>query len=77
MANPTEAIRSGVGKLQETLNGSIEDKKLQQMAQNMKDVHDPKNRITTDYGITQSNTGMWNPLPLPTFPRSVLTIIRP
>ena len=77
MANPTEAIRSGVGKLQETLNGSIEDKKLQQMAQNIKDVHDPKNRITTDYGITQSNTGMWNPTPLPTFHCSVLTTIRP
>ena len=63
MSNPTEAIRSGVEKLQETLGGSLEGKKVQQLAQNMKDVHDPKNRITTDYGVTQSNTGVSSPIP--------------
>ncbi|KAK5129282.1 catalase A [Meristemomyces frigidus] len=59
MSSPSQVIRSGVEKLQESFDGSLEGKKIQQLAANTKDVHDPKNRITTDYGVTQSNTDTW------------------
>ena len=33
--------------------------KLAQLQQNTKDVHDPSNRITTDFGVKQTNTDDW------------------
>ena len=58
----SQAIRNGVDKLQQAFDSaSTGDKKAQQLAQNTKDVHDPSNRITTDYGVTQSNTGIVTP----------------
>lgn len=55
----SSAISTGVEKLQETLNGSQEGVKLASMAKDMKNVHDPQNRITTDYGVKQTNTDDW------------------
>jgi len=52
-------ISSGIEKLQESMNGSLEGRKLADLGKDMKNVHDPKNRITTDYGVTQSNTDDW------------------
>jgi len=51
------AISTGLGKLQETLNGSIEGRKIADLHKNMKDYNVPKNRLTTDYGVKQENTG--------------------
>ena len=53
----SHAISTGLEKLQETLDGSLEDQKLANLGKDMKDVMDPNNRITTDYGVKQSNTG--------------------
>ncbi|KAI7458769.1 Catalase-1 [Hortaea werneckii] len=53
------AISAGAEKLQKHLDGSLGGKKMADMAHNMKDVHDPKNRITTDFGVTQHNTDDW------------------
>jgi len=50
---------SAVGeKLQETLNGATENPKVASMSKDYKNVHDPSARITTDYGVKQSNTGV-------------------
>lgn len=53
------AISSGLEKLQETLNGSLEGQKLANIAKDTKNYHDPKNVITTDYGVKQWNTDDW------------------
>jgi catalase len=53
------AISTGLEKLQETLNGSLEGRKVADLAKNTVDYNDPKNRITTDYGVKQSNTDDW------------------
>ncbi|KAI7168369.1 CAT2 catalase [Hortaea werneckii] len=53
------AISAGAEKLQMHLKGSLEGNKMADMAHDMKDVHDPKNRITTDFGVTQHNTDDW------------------
>ncbi|KAK4974755.1 catalase A [Elasticomyces elasticus] len=52
-------LSTGLEKVQETLNGSLEGKKVAQLAKDTKDYHDPKSRITTDYGVRQSNTDDW------------------
>ncbi len=51
-------LSTGVEKLQETLNGSTEGRKMADMAKDMKNYHDPNARLTTDYGVKQTNTGM-------------------
>lgn len=56
-----KAVNSGLEKLQETLDGSLEGRKVADLAKDTKDYHDPKNRITTDYGVKQWNTGMFEP----------------
>jgi len=53
------AVSSGLEKLQEKLDGSLEGQKLANLASDTKDYHDPKNRITTDYGVKQTNTDDW------------------
>jgi len=53
----SSAISTGLEKVQETLNGSLEGKKVADMAKDTKNVHDPSARITTDYGVKQTNTG--------------------
>lgn len=53
------AISSGLEKLQETLDGSLEGRKLATIAKDTKDYHDPNNVITTDYGVKQWNTDDW------------------
>lgn len=50
---------SGLEKLQEQLDGSAEGRKVAQLAKDTQDYHDPKNRLTTDYGVKQSNTDDW------------------
>jgi catalase len=52
-------ISTGLDKLQETLNGSLEGQKLANLRRDVRDYNDPKNRITTDYGVKQSNTDDW------------------
>ncbi|RMX81796.1 hypothetical protein D0869_06538 [Hortaea werneckii] len=52
-------MTAGAEKLQMHLKGSLEGNKMADMAHDMKDVHDPKNRITTDFGVTQHNTDDW------------------
>ena len=44
------AVSHGLEKLQETLDGSLEGRKLATMTKDIKNYHDPNNRITTDYG---------------------------
>ena len=51
------AISTGLEKLQETLDGSPEGRKVADMAKDTKNYHDPQNRITTDYGVKLTNTG--------------------
>ncbi|KAK4895490.1 catalase 1 [Elasticomyces elasticus] len=53
------AISTGLEKLQETLNGSPEGRKVADLARDTKDYHDPSARITTDYGVKQTNTDDW------------------
>lgn len=52
-------ISTGLEKLQATLDGSLEGRKVADLARDTKDYHDPKNRITTDYGVKQWNTDDW------------------
>lgn len=59
VAMASSAISAGAEKLQKHLDGSLEGKKMADMANDMKDVHNPKNRITTDFGVTQNNTDDW------------------
>lgn len=51
-------ISSGVEKLQKTLDGAIEGVKIAHLRRDTKDYHDPRNRVTTDYGVKQNNTDM-------------------
>lgn len=55
----SSVISSGLEKVQQQLGGSLEGQKAAQLANNTKDYHDPKNRITTDYGVKQNNTDDW------------------
>lgn len=50
-------ISSGLEKLQKTLDGTVEGVKLADLRRDTKDYHDPNNRLTTDYGVKQANTG--------------------
>lgn len=52
-------ISTGLEKLQQTLGGSVEGEKLADLSRDTKDYHDPKNRLTTDYGVKQANTDDW------------------
>jgi len=54
-----QGLSTGLEKLQQSLDGSLEGKKVAQLRTSMKDVHDPKARITTDYGVKQTNTDDW------------------
>nr|AAG53519.1 CAT2 catalase [Fulvia fulva] len=57
----TEKISSGLGKLQDQLNGAAEGQKVAHVKNDplYKDYHEPSNRITTDYGVKQHNTDDW------------------
>lgn len=55
----SQAISTGLEKVQQTLDGSLEGQKLADLRRDMKDYHDPKNVITTDYGVKQWNTDVW------------------
>lgn len=52
-----QTVSSGLNKLQQTINGSVEGQKIADLAKDTRDYHDPANRITTDYGVKQNNTG--------------------
>ena len=52
-------ISTGLEKLQQTLDGSLEGKKVAQLANVTKNVHDENARMTTDYGVKQGNTDDW------------------
>ena len=56
----SQQISSGLEKLQSTLDGSVEGAKVADLKRDTKDYHDPKNRLTTDYGVKQENTGMFD-----------------
>lgn len=46
--------------VKEAVTGSsTENKKIQSIQHNISDYHDPNNRITTDYGVKQTNTDDW------------------
>lgn len=51
------AVSAGLNKLQQTL-GSSTGGKAYDLASSTRDYNDTKARITTDYGVLQSNTGM-------------------
>ncbi|KAF2862012.1 catalase-domain-containing protein [Piedraia hortae CBS 480.64] len=51
-------ISSGVEKIQMALHGS-EGSKLNDLAKDTKDVKNPEAKITTDFGVKQSNTDNW------------------
>lgn len=53
------ALSTGLEKLQDTLEGTTEGVKVAQLQKDMKDYHDPKARLTTDYGVKQQNTDDW------------------
>lgn len=50
-------VSAGLHKLQETL-GSSTTPKASDLSTATRDYNDPNARITTDYGVLQSNTGM-------------------
>lgn len=52
-------ISTGLEKLQETLNGSAEGKKVAQIAQSSVNYHDESNRLTTDAGVKVHDTDNW------------------
>ncbi|KAK4503935.1 hypothetical protein PRZ48_004850 [Zasmidium cellare] len=52
-------ISTGLEKLQKTLDGTVEGVKVADLRRDTKDYHDPKNRLTTDYGVKQNNTDDW------------------
>ncbi|SMQ45471.1 unnamed protein product [Zymoseptoria tritici ST99CH_3D7] len=54
-----QTVSSGLNKLQQTINGSVEGQKIADLAKDTRDYHDPANRITTDYGVKQNNTDDW------------------
>ncbi|KAF2766187.1 CAT2 catalase [Teratosphaeria nubilosa] len=56
----TSAINNGLEKLQQATNvHGTESVKINDLAQETKNYHDPNNRITTDFGTVQSNTDDW------------------
>lgn len=55
----SQHISAGLEKLQQTLDGTMEGAKLADLKRDTKDYHDPKNRLTTDYGVKQENTDDW------------------
>jgi catalase len=50
-------ILSSISNTAKGAMSSERSKKVQQLAADTKDVHDKNNRITTDYGVKQTNTG--------------------
>lgn len=54
----SHTLSSGLEMLQQTVNGGAQSAKVQDMARNTRDVHDPNAKLTTDYGVKHSNTGM-------------------
>lgn len=52
-------ISSGLEKLQQQFDGSLEGQKVADLARDTVDYHDPQNRITTDFGVKQNNTDDW------------------
>ena len=52
-------ILSNISETAQNAMGSEKSKKVAQLAANTKDVHDTSNRITTDYGVKQTNTDDW------------------
>jgi catalase len=58
-ANMTSAITNKLGKVQGALQDHEQGTKAAQLAAVTKDVHDPDSRITSDFGVKQSNTDDW------------------
>jgi len=54
-------ILSNVGNAAEKAKNvtGAESKKIAQLAADTKDVHDPSYRITSDFGVKQTNTDDW------------------
>lgn len=57
--NMAQTLASGLEKLQGTVNGSSENRKVADISKDMRDYHDPNARLTTDFGVKQSNTDDW------------------
>jgi len=55
----TSTISSGLEKVRENISAPFADAKAKDLQKDIKDVHDPSNRITTDYGVKVSNTDDW------------------
>ena len=54
------ALANGLGKASTAVTDTVEGGKQADLARNTKQVDDPNNRITTDYGVKQWNTGKFN-----------------
>lgn len=57
--NMTSAISDGLGKATEALQSREHGAKVAQLASVTKDVHDQSHRITSDFGVKQTNTDDW------------------
>jgi hypothetical protein len=57
MAQSVLGNGNGVHKIANGVNGQQEIKKHEDLARDMKDYNDPSYRITSDYGVKQTNTG--------------------
>lgn len=57
-ANIMQSVQNGVDTLAGAV-GTQGSKKQQDMARDTKDYMDKNNRLTTDYGVKQSNTDQW------------------
>ncbi|KZF22125.1 catalase [Xylona heveae TC161] len=55
----TSIISSGLEKVQHTMSSATEGAKIADLKKDTIDVHDPNNRITTDFGVKSSNTDDW------------------
>nr|POE59331.1 catalase-1 [Quercus suber] len=55
----SSAISSGLHKVTQAVDSAVDGKKLASMASDYKDVNDSTARITTDYGVKQTNTDQW------------------
>jgi catalase len=58
MASQILATASHVADKAKEMTG-VKNAKVAQLAADTKDVHDPSNRITSDYGVKQNNTDDW------------------
>ncbi|KAF2211764.1 hypothetical protein CERZMDRAFT_68474 [Cercospora zeae-maydis SCOH1-5] len=58
MSTAKQTVTAGLEKLQQTVNGAS-NAKVADLEKNTKNVFDPQNRITTDYGVRQHNTDDW------------------